>query len=129
MSDVLLSEAELAPLEDELRRRADAVKDEYYVLTPEDADYATALRRYLLFSEWTEILPRKLSEEVTFYNTYYWYLMSIRLYCAKHGPDAGMEQGGHHLLTEVPFDLDWTIIEAIDKLVPPKLQTRSGADY
>ena len=119
MEDVLLSAGELAPLEGELRSRAEAWQDDYYVLTPPDEEYARAFRRYLLFTEWPELLPRTLGEDVIFYNTYYWYLMAMRLYCAKHGPDAGMRQRAFQLLEHVAFQPDWTVVEAVDRLAQP----------
>ena len=89
-------------------------------LNPNDPDYGGAYRNFLLFSNATERIPEVLSlapltKEAVFYNTYYWFLRFSRLYMKKHGFDAGLEQQSFHMLDTVMFEIDWSIVEALEK--------------
>ena len=62
---------------------------------PDDATYGAALRHYLLFAHWPMLLARHgyaPDPVVVAYNAYYWFLTFKRLWQARHGPDAGMDQ-------------------------------------
>lgn len=73
-----------------------------------------ALAWALLFEHWPDLLPTSISHEMAFYNRYYWFKRFVVLKQQRDGYDAGLEQQVFHLLEQVDFDLDWTLMERLD---------------
>jgi hypothetical protein len=78
---------------------------------------------------WALIHPELLSqigfipvdEQSMFYAAYYWLLRFSKLYISRNGPDAGMEQYVFKFLERADLEIDWPLIERIDKLVELEL--------
>ena len=78
--------------------------------------YGRAFLRFLLFQEWPELVANLgLRECVLFYNRYYWARRFANAYQAVHGPDAGLEQEVFKILDNAPEDVNWDILDSIDK--------------
>lgn len=58
-----------------------------------------------------------IDNELIFYNRYYWFVFFLKLYTAKHGYDAGLEQQAFQLLEEsetMNIEVDWDLIVKIE---------------
>jgi len=78
--------------------------------------YGQAFRRFILFNDWFELLcDLNLGECALCYNRYLWARRFAKAYQTVHGPDAGIEQQVFRVLETAPADVDWTILESIDK--------------
>lgn len=112
--DPLIPTAELAARETEVRRRAGGLEPPLAV-DLDDAGYGGAFTRYLLFEEWPQLAGREISAETAFYNRYFWLRRAATLYQQRHGPDAGMEQMVFQLTEGADFEIDWELLEALDR--------------
>lgn len=117
-ADRWIAEAEWAALDAELRLRCAPLQPQFRI-DFDDAAYGPAFRRYPLLSRWPELLNGRapLTEAARFYNTYYWFLTTIRLWNAKHGYDAGMEQQAFQMLEHADASVDLAVVEAIERQV------------
>ncbi len=120
----LIPETRLRPLEGELRRRFAAVRGEFHDIG-EDDRYEVALRFFLLFGRWSDLLSEitpELTPTVQFYNRYYWFRRLKSLWTQRHGADAGMEQQALQLLEGADCDGYWSVIEAIEQQVDAEMR-------
>jgi hypothetical protein len=124
MNNPLIPEAELVTLGAEVRRRW-ALEHHYWV-DFDDPLYGAAFQHYLLFTHWPDLLKmtRGLTPQAMYYNRYYWFLKFAKLYMRKHGSDAGMEQQAFQLLEQMDCEIDWYIVEQIDKQVDQEVATQ-----
>jgi len=116
MRDPLIPEAILESKDHEIRELIKS-SDQTYAVDIDDDLYGQALRRYLLFSQWPTVLQTdvpELNDELVLYNTYYWLKRFSKLYKAKHGHDAGLEDQAIELLTYADCEFDWSVIEQIE---------------
>lgn len=94
----------------------------------DDSAYGESFQYYWAFSHpesLSDVGYGAIDEQTAFYNTYYWFLTFTSLYISKHGPNAGLEQQVFQLLEHADLDLDWALIEHIDKLV----ESESGVSF
>ena len=78
----------------------------------------TALRYYLLFSDPERVARAGLDplpEDRLFYNRYFWFKRFEKLHAAKYGFDAGIEQMASMLLENAHDDVDFSLVEAVQK--------------
>lgn len=124
-ADWRIAEAEWAALDTELRLRCAPLQAQFRI-DFEDPTYGPAFRRYLLLSRWPELLSGRapLTEAARFYNTYYWFLTTVRLWGARHGYDAGMDQQAFQMLEYADESVDLAVVEAIERQVDA--ETRAG---
>lgn len=83
-----------------------------------DEDIRQAYARYvaLLDSELRrELGVGEMTEDVAFYNAYYWSLVFAKRYQARQGFDAGIEQEAFKILERAPADIDWQIMERVNQ--------------
>jgi len=113
----------IAP-ESALRARHQHISDfaarhrESYSVDFDDPDYGRAFVYYLFFSHHPSVrsvLGIDLDDEARFYNAYYWFQRFVRLHTDKHGYDAGLEQQAFKMLEEASFELDFEVIDMLDK--------------
>lgn len=120
----LIPEAMLKRLDDELRSRlSDSARTP--VSGEEDGPASVAMRYFLLFSQWPELLGTVApapTAPALLYNQYYWFLRLKQLRTRQHGPDAGMEQQALQLLEGADCDVDWCVIEAIEQQVDAEMR-------
>jgi hypothetical protein len=119
MEDFLIPESILASKDQELKRLINS-SDTAYAVNSDDERYGTAFRRYLLFSRWPALLENDmgtLTLQTMLYNQYYWMLKFSKLYMLCQGYDAGMEQQVFGILEKAECEVDWSIIEQIDRVV------------
>ena len=84
----------------------------------DDADFGSAFVYYLFFSRHPSVnsfLGIDLNDEARFYNAYYWFRRFVKLYMAKLGYDAGLEQQAFKMLEGADFDLNFEVIDLLDK--------------
>jgi hypothetical protein len=111
-----LREADIADEEEEVRKLVATQQPSTVDLA--DEYYGPAFRRYLLFSKWSHLLSGKgLDERALFHNAYYWFRVFIKRHMATHGYDAGLEQQAFNILERAKGDIDWSIIEQINRQV------------
>jgi hypothetical protein len=85
-----------------------------------DGQYGYAYRNYLFFSGEAASIEETLGinhlpDEQVFYNCYFWLLRFTGLYFKSHGFDAGLEQQSFKMLETVRFEVNWLIIEELEK--------------
>lgn len=125
----LIPEATLQRLDDELQSRlSDSARTP--VSGEEDGPASVAMRYFLLFSQWPELLGTVAlapTAPALLYNRYYWFLRLKHLRTRQHGADAGMEQQAFQLLEGTDCDVDWSVIEAIEQQVDVEMwDTEAG---
>src|SRR4051794_25528742 len=106
----------LATKEPEIGQKIDHLAEPYRQELLEDEQCGRALRNYLLFTHWPSLINlegAELSPSDIFYNRYRWFLTLVKLYHAKHGADAGLDQQAFRLLEEADIEVDWSAIEEI----------------
>jgi hypothetical protein len=112
---VLIPESELAA--GGVRARLAMATAETYAVDMTHPTYGEPFQNYLVFSSpvaLREIGLGNLDAERVFYNRYYWFRRFAKLHARCHGPNAAIEQQAFQLLENVPFDVDWQRIEALD---------------
>ncbi len=57
------------------------------------------------------------SDSLVLYNRYYWFLRFAKIHSEQHGKDAGIEQQAFQILENAMTDIDWAVVEAIDKKI------------
>lgn len=119
MTVPLVSESALEAVEAEVRRLIPTL-DPPLAADPDDATYGAPLRHYLLFAHWLALLTRHghtLDPAAVVYNAYYWFLTFKRLWQARHGFDAGLEQQAFQLLERAVGEIDLEAVAAIERRV------------
>jgi hypothetical protein len=116
MRDPLVAETILAAKDEQIRQR---IRDsgQRHGNDVDHQRYGQALRRFLLFSQWPELLHGEvpdLDAETLLYNSYYWLKRFSKLYMAEHGYQAGFEQQAFQLLEHADVSFDWSIIERLE---------------
>jgi hypothetical protein len=87
-----------------------------------DPRYGTAFRRYLLFTHWPFLIQdRRAGDSALLYNQYYWFIKFMRLFEQMNGPDAGLKQQTIQILERSQYDIDWAMIEQIERLIEQEL--------
>jgi hypothetical protein len=117
----------LATMEGEVGQRISRLTVQYRQELLDDEQCGRFLRFYLLFTHWPSmVVPEgaELNPTDVFYNRYRWFLSLTRLYHAKHGYDAGLEQQAFKLLEEVGAEVDWSAIEEIEARVTEDVACR-----
>jgi len=86
----------------------------------EDIPARDALLLSLTFERWPDLIPLTPppSPARRFYNEYFWFRRFAFLWQQRNGPDAGLEQQAFGKLSEASADIDWAVIEEIEKLAP-----------
>ncbi len=100
----------------EIRRQA-IIEGCVHVALLDDPDVGPALSRFLLYSRQLTKAGSDLDPTTAFYNAYYWFLKFKKAYTHKNGYDAGIEQQAFKLLEEASIDIDWSVIEEIEKSI------------
>ena len=121
MMDILIAEDQLRVSDDLLMRLAEKNPAVQWFNLEEDLRQAYARHIALLDIELRQALgAEELSELSAFYNSYYWILVFIKIYQARHGFDAGMEQEAFKILERAPADIDWQLVERVNQSVQAK---------
>lgn len=114
--DVLIPETRLI-VDDALLGRIEGIVPA--VNWPElDDDVRQAYARYIALLDdrlRLELGVGVLSEQVVFYNAYYWVLLYAMRFQARHGFDAGVEQEVFKVLERAPANIDWQLVEQINQ--------------
>lgn len=85
-----------------------AAEDEPRVRTP--------YLNYLVLTYLCQQLPAEWqSEPILLYNRYFWFRRFQKEYCQKHGRDAGIEQQAFQILDWAITEIDWRVIQAIER--------------
>lgn len=119
MSNALISEDELKEKHQVVTKLLEQPGREHSI-EANDSLYGLAFTYYRLFSDASaceELGFSGLSNAAVFYNRYYWFLLFSKLYQAKHGFDAGLEQQAFKLLESAGPDVDWAFVEDISNRV------------
>lgn len=84
----------------------------------EDIPAREALLLSLTFEKWPELIPVTPPTSLVqrFYNEYFWFRRFVFLWQQRNEPDAGLEQQAFGKLAETSADIDWTVIEELDRL-------------
>jgi hypothetical protein len=116
VSDVLVPESKLAVAG--VRARLAAASADEYAVDMANGTYGESFQNYLVFSSpeaLREIGLGELDPEQVLYNRYFWFQRFAKCHARTHGADAAIEQQAFKLLEEdVPFELDWSLLEALD---------------
>lgn len=113
---ILIPEIQITPHHSEARSKAWAPAD-CLSLDLNDELHVPPYLNYLVLTHLIHRLPIKWREDrLVFYNRYFWFVRFLRLYCKKHGQDAGLEQQTFQILETSTIEIDWQVIEAIDEL-------------
>jgi hypothetical protein len=116
LDDIMIPEAVLAEKDSEMRTMIETKKQSLSA-DIDDPTYGPSLRHFLLLSEYSVLLQGSFrpDSQKLFYNKYYWFVRFVRLYSSKCGQDAGLEQQAFQMLEQESEQLDWSIVEEIDK--------------
>ena len=131
MSDPIIQERDLIEADQFIRRLIEQRNTTDLAVVNNDL-YGPAFRRYVLFSE--PMIPAGCgvpiqTEAVRFYNRYYWFLLFVKLYQARHGFDAGVEQQAFGLLENAGIDIDWAYVEELSRRVEKEAVRLLAAVY
>ena len=78
--------------------------------------YERPYLNYLVLTHEHQKLPSEWqSASLVLYNRYYWFLQFAKMHSEEHGNDAGIEQQAFQILESAMADIDWAVVEAIDK--------------
>ena len=113
--DIIIPEEAFAPHLAEARRRALRLSPpiEPNALT---APGGEALSRYLLLEHWPELFQDdSVTERAVFYSKYYWFKRFAADRADATGYDAGLEQQVFQMLEAPPVEVDWDLIEEVDR--------------
>ncbi|MEM5421230.1 hypothetical protein [Paraburkholderia ferrariae] len=114
MMEDLILEAQLPVTDALLARLVEKFPAVRWYELDEDVRDAYARRVALLHRELRPALGvGDLSELVAFYNAYYWALVFAKIYQARYGFDAGIEQEAFKVLEVAPADVDWPTVERV----------------
>jgi hypothetical protein len=89
-----------------------------YSLGVNDPSAEEALIYYVLFTHCPHSLDSEeiqLDDEATFYNRYFWQRRISWLITRTRGSDAGLEQQAFQLLQSAAIDIDWELIDALQR--------------
>jgi len=79
-------------------------------------DAGEALALSLLFERWPELAGHDaLDPRRRLYTRYFWFRRFTSLWQVANGVDAGLEQQGFQMLEKAEVDLDWALLEEIDR--------------
>lgn len=80
--------------------------------------YERSFLNYLVLTHEQDKLPSAWrAETLVLYNRYYWFRQFAQLHSEQHGKDAGIEQQAFQILEGSTADIDWAVVEAIDKRI------------
>ena len=117
LETLLIPETLLTPLYSEARARSstsDGSADVTLSGTPDERPYLN----YLVMTHVHEKLPSEWqTESLVLYNRYYWFLRFAKIHSEQHAKDAGIDQQAFQILENAMADIDWAVVEAIDKRI------------
>jgi hypothetical protein len=109
-ADSLVPVDELATLDDEILHRA---RNLGLAIEVSSDAAGLALARALMFERWPELSG--VDPERAFYNRYFWFRRCASLWQAAHGDDDGIEQQVLQILEHAELDVDWALVEELDR--------------
>lgn len=117
LGTLLIPETLLTPLYGEARAKlstSDGSADLTLSGTPDERSYLN----YLVLTQVHEKLPSEWqADSLVLYNRYYWFLRFSKIHSEQHGKDAGIDQQAFQILENSIADIDWAVVEAIDKRI------------
>lgn len=126
MNNFLISENELREKDSLIKRLIDQ-SNQRFVADATDDFNGMALRYAMLFSNPNLLLElgfAQINNTDRFYNEYYWFSLFSKLHQIKHGYDAGIEQQVFKILERAPSDVDWKLVDSLNKRVDEETYRR-----
>ena len=117
MQTLIVPESRMQSLHQEIQTYA-AEHRQSYGVDFDDPDYGLAFANYVFFSHHpsvSKIVGIDLDHRARFYNAYFWFQRFVKIRGEKHGRDVGLEQEAFKMLESAEFDLDFEVIDLIDK--------------
>lgn len=126
LKTILIPEILLTPLHGEAKAKSSASAISNGAAL-DGTPYRRPYLNYVVLTHFHEKIPSKWqSDSLILYNRYYWFLQFAKIHSDQFGRDAGIEQQSFQILENAVADIDWAVVEAIDKQVHH--QTRNRCD-